>query len=126
MEKRKWDRKYIILIIVLIIYCLIMFLIFGINYQKKESASTIIAMSDNTTWAKFKNSWKMLEGNANLKQYNWQKFNVFIDNKSKGQYYLWYSDKWYTFTLAKKAINFSGNMVAIKANYKIKSLKFTI
>ena len=85
-------RVYVTLIVILIVFCVIMFLAFGVNNIRQENLSSTLIVGDNTTWSLSKKKWIYLRNNSTMEKYNWVKFHVFEDNKKLGDYLLWHGD----------------------------------
>ena len=117
-------RVYVTLIVILIVFCVIMFLAFGVNNIRQENLSSTLIVGDNTTWSLSKKKWIYLRNNSTMEKYNWVKFHVFEDNKKLGDYLLWHGDKWYLFDDNKNAILTNGKLLAYYANYEMKVLDF--
>jgi len=120
------DKKvYIILFVVLIVFFVVMFLVFGVENINQSKYSTTILVGDNTIWTYKNKNWVNVNTKSSISKLNWKKYNVFLDNKSFGNYYLWHDDKWYAFDNSKNAVNLDGNFLAYQANFKMKILDFT-
>ena len=50
---------------------------------------------------------------------------MFENSQEVGNYYLWYSDKWYAFDDQKNAVKIDGEMFAYSANFDLKVNNFT-
>ncbi len=114
------NRTYIYLLIILIVFFLIMFIVLGIDNLKSEQQETTIIIGNQTIWNYKKRKWSTISNNSQIEKLNWQKYNIYLNNEKAGNYYLWHSDKWYTFDNQKKAINLDGDILAIKSDNKIK------
>lgn len=113
-------RTYIILLIILISFFLIMFIALGINNIRSEQQETTIIIGNQTIWNYKKRKWTTISNNSQIEKLNWKKYNIYLNNEKAGDYYLWHSDKWYTFDNQKKAINLDGDILAIKSDNNIK------
>jgi len=112
----KKNKVYIVLIAVVIIFLLVMFLLFGFDELKKESYDTTIVVGDDTLWVYNNKSWSRV---SKFDQFNWKKFDVYTNNEKIGNYYLWYSNKWYVFDDNKEAVLTDGDLLGVSANYDI-------
>lgn len=116
-------KVYLFLIFVIIGIGVIMFLLFGVDSLRREQYETALVVGDNTTWIYEKNRWLQVN-NEKFNELNWQKYNVFEDNKSIGSYDLWHDDKWYIFDNDKNAVIPENNWFAYRANYDIEVKSF--
>ena len=121
--KRK--KPYIIILVILVVYFLVFYLFWGRENLKKDRYSTTIMVGENTVWSLSGRKWLNITKQSTIESLNWQKFKVFVDNKSLGENYVWHDDKWYVFDKNKKALTFTGKFLAYKANYDINVLDFT-
>lgn len=123
MNKR---LRYVVLISILIIYFIVLFFLYGKDYFKKEKINTKLIIGNNTVWELNKKRWYFLNKNSDIKKLYWQKFNVYINNKSMGKYFLWKDDDiWYLFDKDKNSYSYQGNLLAYQSSHKIdiKNLK---
>ena len=118
-------KIYIVLIIIILVFFLVMFALFGIDNIRKERYNTTLIVGDSTVWAYSKKKWINLTNSSSVRDLNWKKYDVFVNNEKLGNYSLWHSDKWYAFDNKKNAVNINGNILAYKSNHKISVYKFT-
>lgn len=119
-------KTYISLIVIVLVFFLIMFALFGVDSLRREKYKTTLIVGDNTVWVYEKKNWYNYTDNDKLLQdLYWEKYKIFSDNKEFGDYLLWHSDKWYAFDDNKNAVNINGRLLAYKSNHKIKVLDFT-
>lgn len=112
----KSKKVYIILIAIILIFCVVMFLVFGLDELRKEGYDTTIIVDKDTLWTYTNKSW----GNpTSYDKSNWKKYDVYLNNEKQGNYYLWYSDKWYAFDNKKEAVMIEGSILAVNSNYDI-------
>lgn len=109
-------KTYIILIAIVIVFFIIMFLIFGIDVLKREKYDITIIVENDTVWTYKNRRWSNVDS---FSDYNWKKYDIYLNNVNKGNYSLWYSDKWYAFDDNKKAVKLDGSLLAIKSNINI-------
>lgn len=121
MRKKK---TYIIILIILALYFLVLYFTMGKENVEKEKYSTTIIVGDYTIWSLTGKNWMNLSSETSINKLNWNKYNVYMDNKKIGNYYLWKDDKWYIFDENKKAINQSGKMLAYISNHDIDILDY--
>ncbi len=117
-------KTYIVILVFLVVYLIVFYLFWGKNYLKKSAYTTTIMVGDNTIWSLKDKKWINITKKTSIDELNWQKFNVFVDNESLGNNYLWHDDKWYVFDDNKKAIPFSGKFLAYKSNATINVMTF--
>ena len=119
----KSKKIYIVLILILFIFFLIMFCLFGIDNIKKSNIRTTIVVGDDTIWNLQKNKWTSSSRKDLL---NWKKFTVFTNNNKLGDYYLWFDDKWYLFDEKKNPVNLDGSLLAYRSNVDLNVLDFSL
>lgn len=123
--KEKNRTRYIVLLVILISFTLIMYFAFGKENIQKEKETVTIIVGDTAVWNYSDMHWLNVTSPATIEKLNWLDYNVFIDNKRLGNYYLWYNqDKWYIFDQNRKAIQRDGNIIAYRSNYEIKVKDF--
>lgn len=116
----KKNLRYIILILILVVYFLVLYLFIGKDYVKEGKLATRIVIGEHTVWQLENRKWLNISKNeTKTKELNWQEFNVFINSKEIGKYYLWKNDSWYLFDKEKNAFQYQGNLFAYQANYGI-------
>lgn len=116
-------KTYIILIVIILIFFAVMFLVFGIDNIRQEKYTTTIIIDNDIVWSLRKKKWSNYHSYSKL---NWKEFNVYVDNKKFGNYYLWHNDKWYLFDSKKNAINYDGRLIAYRSNYKMNIYDYNI
>lgn len=121
MKKKK---RYVVILVILAVYLILMFLIFG-KYIEKGKYETTIIIGQDTIWNYSNRSWLNITSNSTIENLNWKKYNIYLDNKFTGKYYLWYNEKWYLFDENKNAITKDGKLLAFDSNYDIKVLDFS-
>lgn len=119
-------RVYIVLLIVLVIFLIVMFMLFGTNTIKEEKISEILVVGDETVWKYSNKKWHNLTYKSTLQDLSWKKYRVFENNKDIGNYYLWYSDKWYVFDNQRNAVKVDGDIFAYRSNFDLKVKDFSI
>lgn len=117
----KSNKIYIILIAIILIFFVVMFLVFGLDELRKEEYDSTIIVGNDTVWTYKNKSWS---NNTSYNSINWKKYDVYLNNEKNGNYYLWYSDKWYAFDDKKEAVLLDGDLLAIKSNYDISVYDF--
>lgn len=120
-------KVYIILFIVLFIFFIVMFSLFGVDNIKQEQYSSTIIVGDSSVWKYDNKRWLNIRTRTSLDELSWQKYHIFVNNEEIGEYNLWYnSDRWYAFDDQKNAIQVDNTLIAYKANYDIKIKSFEI
>ena len=114
-------KLYITLIIIVFVFCIVMFALFGINELADRRRNTVLIVGENA-YIYENQSWKLANSYSDL---DWEKYDIYIDNKKIGNYYLTYSDGWYAFDDKKNAIDISGNLIAYSGNDSISVYDFT-
>ena len=109
----KIKKAYIILIAILLIFCLVMFLLFGVDEIKKNSVKTTLIVGNDTVWVYSNQKWNKVDYYDSL---NWKKYDVYVNNEKSGNYYLWYNNEWYAFDNEKNAVILDGDLLAISSN----------
>lgn len=118
MERKK---IYYVLLMALGIYFVIMMLIFGRGiFNKKTPLELTLVIGDNATWTYSNKSWSNNNSSVKIDDLNWLDYDIYVDNKNIGRYYLWNSDShWYVFDKEKKSVPIDGNLLAIRSNKEI-------
>ena len=98
-------KTYIKLFIILLVFFIVMFLIFGINNIKQSNYQTTLLIGNNTIWNYNKNKWINISTRDSIEKLNWKEYNIYLDNKEFGKYFLWHDDKWYAFDKNNNAVN---------------------
>ena len=120
----KSKKVYIILIAILLVFCITMFLMFGLDELRKGGYNATIVVDKDTLWTFSDKQWGNVTSHD---EYNWKKYNVYLNRVKQGNYYLWYNDKWYAFDDNKEAVVLDGgSFLAINSNYDIPVYDFEI
>lgn len=122
---KKGKRKYIIIIIVLIVYCIGMYYAFGVKETKERNATTTILVGNSAIWNYSSRQWMNLTSQNMLSSLNWQEFTIYINNEYFGNYLVWRDDKWYLFNKDRQAISYQGDLFAYKAGFDMQILSFS-
>ncbi len=116
-------KKYIILIAIMIIYCLILFFFVGLDNLKGEQREATIIIDTETAWKLEKNNWVNIINNIKNGELDDKLFTVFINNENIGNYYLEKSNSWLLFDEKKNPYSYElGSFFAIRANYSVNIL----
>lgn len=119
----KNNKRYIVLLIILFVFFLVLFLTFGLNNLKSEKRKATVVFGNSSVFELNKKVWRK-SADYNLSKFNWQKYNIILNNTYFGEYYLWHDDKWYAFDNNKNAVNISEDFFAYNTNYKVKVYDF--
>ena len=93
-----------IILIVLILYFAIFGYIFGWHNFQKFISKSYIVLDDGTKFMLKNGKW-ITNTEENSKLYNWQKFDIYTDNKYFGKYNVYYNKKLYLFDNEKKSVS---------------------
>ena len=63
---KKGKLKYIVLIVILIVYGVVMYLAFGVNESKERAASTTLLVGDFTVWNYSSRDWMNIRIISNI------------------------------------------------------------
>jgi len=119
------SSRYKVITIILVVYLVVFFLIYGLSNIKNGQRKLTLLVGDNTVWDYSNRSWLNITREETLDSLNWQEYKVFLDNKYFGEYSMWYDDnKWYAFNSNKTAVKMEGELIAYKANYDLKIKEF--
>ena len=117
-------KTYIILIVIMFVFLMVMFFVFGLDEIRKRGYNTTLVVENDTVWTYSNKSWKNASSYDKL---NWKKFDVYSDNEKIGNYYLWNSDyEWYVFDNNKNAITIDGSLLGINSNTDISVYNFEV
>lgn len=114
----KSNRKvYFVILLIMAIFFVIVYFSFAKDNLDKEKKEITIVMGNSSVWNLTGNKWINITGQDTIKSLYWKKFNIYLNSKKMGKYYLWYSDKWYLFDDDRNAVKYSGNLVATRGNF---------
>ncbi|HIR49177.1 MAG TPA: hypothetical protein IAB35_04275 [Candidatus Faecimonas gallistercoris] len=122
MKKGKF--KYIVIIVLLVIYCAGMYLVFGVDEAKERKASTTLLVGDSAVWNYSSREWMNISSQEMLSSFDWQEFHTYVDNQYFGDYYVWLDEQWYLFDSNRDAVSYQGNLFAYKADFEMDILRF--
>lgn len=117
-------KRYIVIMIIIIVYFAVFFILYGKDEIKKSKLETTIIVNDSTIWQLKNKKWYNIRDDSNREDLNWEKFNIIIDNKEIGKYKIVYNTKWYLYDDDKNPYQYTGNLLAYQANYKMKVKDF--
>ena len=119
-------KRYIVILVILIIYVLCIFLLGEKedSFKYKNDELTII-IGESTIWKNNEGKWQNITEESAIEELNWLEYNVYIDNKKLGKYYLWNDkEEWYIFDSNTKSVAKEGSLIAYQSNYTIKIKDF--
>ncbi len=93
-----------------------MFIAFGIQNMIQSGREVTLLVGDHTVWKYQDQRWDNVSSFQDL---NWKKYRIYLNHENKGEYYLWYDDKWYAFDDDKNSFSLDGNLMAYIANYDL-------
>ena len=119
-------KTYIVLIVIILVFSLVMFVLFGLQKLKEDNQEGVFIVGDTTVWTYSKNKWVTIRSSSAFNKLSWKKYQVYLDNKRYGSYELWHDDKWYAFDNDKNAVALDGNMFAYNTNYDVKVYDYSL
>ncbi len=122
---KKGKLKYIIIIVIVLIYGSIMYLVFGVSETRKRKTTTTLLVGTSAVWNYSSQSWMNITKPSLLSNLNWQKFKIYVDNQYFGKYLVWKDDQWYLFDNNKNAVSYQGNLFAYKADFDMDIVNFS-
>ena len=63
--------RYIVLLVILLIYFAVLFLIYGKDHLKREKEETVIIIGNSTIWKKEKQNWSTIKSLSDKKDLGW-------------------------------------------------------
>lgn len=121
---KKDNKVYIFLLIILVIFFLIIFVVFGIDNIKNGNNNLTLLIEHDTIFSYKNRKWSYINNNTLIKDYNWKKYNIYLNNEKFGSYYLWKNDKWYAFDSNKNAVKLEGELLAYRSNFPLSISSF--
>lgn len=117
-------RTYIILLIILGVFFITMFMLYGRKEIKKAGYASIVIMGDNSVWKYVDKKFYKITYKSSLQKLSWNKYDVYLNNKFVDKYYLWFNDGWYVFDDDKNPIQIDDTFIALSSNYGLKLIDF--
>ena len=117
----KNKRNIIIIVVIIVFYLALAIIFFGWESFMNKFQGLNIMLSTGEKWQLKDGKWSDIKDES---KYNWEKFDVYIDNQLLGNYDLLYNDKWYIFDENKKSIKYDGKILAIRGNKKYEVIEF--
>lgn len=121
MKKKNNKKSLIIVFSIIGAYLVLSIVLFGWDNFMNKFQGVYLMLDPNTKWQLKDGKWLDVK---NEKKYNWQKFDVYINNKLLGNYNLLYNNKWYLFDEKRESQQYEGSFLAIKGNKRYKVVDF--
>lgn len=119
-------NKYLVLIVIIFIYFLVLYLIYGRDTIKTNQMKGHLIIDNNAIWSLKKGSWENLTYASDISKLSWQEYKVYLSSNYFGTYNLWYdANRWYLFDSSNNPINYDSKMIATNLNYDLKFKNFT-
>lgn len=119
-------KRYVIIIAVLLVYFLLLYLLIGKPYIRKNKLQTTLIVGEDTVWQLINKNWYYKDPSGDIEAINWEEYEVYSNQQYLGKYDLWHNDKWYLFDNKKNSYNYDGSLLAYSSNYNIKVSQFSI
>ena len=117
----KNKKTIITIIIIMVTYLVLAVVLFGLDNFLSIFQKVNIVLSTGDKWQLKNGKWSDIEDE---KDYNWKKFNVYIDNQLLGKYDLLYNNKWYIYDKKRNSIKYDGKLLGITGNKKYEIIDF--
>ena len=119
------SKRYKVITIILVVYLVVFFLIYGLSNMKNGQRNITLLVGDNTVWDFSNKSWLNITRSETIDTLSWLEYKVYLDNKYFGEYSMWYDDnKWYAFKSDKSAVIMEGDLIAYRSNFDLKIKEF--
>lgn len=113
---KKNNRKYYIVLGVVIIYFIAIVIIFIIPKLLNSGVRTYLLIDNYDKWQYNGEEWEDI---TDKNEYNWQKFDIYENNKFVGNYNALFNETWHFYDDDNTPIKIdSTNMIAIRSNRK--------
>lgn len=117
----KNKKNIIIIVIIIVAYLAIAVILFGWENFINKFQGMSIMLSTGEKWQLKDGEWSDIESG---KDYNWKKFDVYVDHQLFGNYDLLYNNKWYIFDENRDSMKYSGRILAVRGNKKYEVVDF--
>jgi len=118
----KNKKTVIIIISIMVTYLILSIVLFGWNNLKNKFQTINIMLSTGDKISLKDGNWIDIKDE---KEYNWNKFDIYVENNFFGNYNLLYNDKWYIFDNNRNSIKYDGRILGINGNIKYDVINFT-
>ena len=106
--------------LIIVTYLILAIVFFGWDSFMDKVQGVKIVFSTGDKWRLKDGKWIDVEDS----EYNWKKFNVYVDNELLGKYSLLYNKRWYVYDRKRNLIKYEGNILGISGNKKYKVIDF--
>ena len=72
------SKRYKVITIILVVYLVVFFLIYGLSNIKNGQRELTLLVGDNTVWDYSNKSWLNITREETLDSLNWQEYKIFI------------------------------------------------
>lgn len=117
----KNKKPILIVLSIVLCYLILAIILFGWDKFINKFQGLYVMLDPDSMWRLKDGKWSDVKED---KEYNWKKFDIYINNKLLGNYNLLYNKKWYVFNDNREAIKYEGDLIAIKGNKKYKVYDF--
>ncbi len=116
------NKKAIIIVTSIIgVYLVLAVILFGWDNFTNKFQSLYIMLDSGDKWVLKDGHFKDVEDD---KEYNWKKFDVYVNNQLLGNYNLLYNNIWYLFDDNRNSKSYGGSLIAIRGNKKYEVIDF--
>lgn len=122
---KKSTKISALIIIVIVLLAGLFFLTIGRNLIKNAKEENIILVGNGAIFRKNGTKWNSASF-EDINLYNWKEYYTYIDHSYYGNYNLYFNDKWYLFKGKNQAVNYEGDLLALRGNIKYKVVDFTL
>lgn len=122
---KKSTKISILIMIAIVLLTGLFFLTIGQKLIKMEKEENIILVDNEAIFRKNGTEWNPVSfEDVNL--YNWKEYYTYIDHSYYGNYNLYFNEKWYLFKGKNQAVNYEGDLLALRGNIKYKVVDFIL
>lgn len=117
----KNKKTTIIVISVMVTYLILAIVLFGFDNFKNKIYTINIMLSTGDKIGLKDGKWVDIDDE---KEYNWNKFDIYIDNNYFGKYDLLYNNGWHIYDKNEQLIEYDGRLLGIDSNIKYEVIDF--
>lgn len=122
---KKSTKTSFMIIIIIIVLSVMFFLTIGLDLMKNDKMDNVVVVGNEAIFKKEGEKWRNVSF-QDIGKYNWKEYYTYIDHSYYGNYNLYYSEKWYLFKGKNEAVNYEGDLLALRGNIKYKVVDFTL
>ncbi|MCI8346661.1 MAG: hypothetical protein HFJ12_01765 [Bacilli bacterium] len=122
---KKSTRITVLIMVVIVLLTGLFFLTIGQHLIKREKEENIILVGNGAIFHKNGTEWNHVSF-EDINLYNWKEYYTYIDHSYYGNYNLYFNEKWYLFKGKNQAVNYEGDLLALRGNIKYKVVDFTL